>query len=127
MNTKILGAAFTLTSSIKMETIKKLQKFSPASLQLKDADKKNVIYAIGTGKDAAINAHGVTFNGENADGFAQATIAIPTDTANKAAFVKENYGLAMLGLVDMEAHVATELESLEGKFTTVSESIEVVD
>ena len=126
MNTKILGSAFTLTSSIKMADIKKLAKFSPASLQLKDADKKNVVYAIGTGK-AAINQNGVTFNGENSDGFAQCTIEIPADTANKTEYVKENFGRAMLGLVDMEAHIAAELTTLEGKFTAVNDSIEVVD
>lgn len=127
MKTKILGTAFTLTSDIKTTTIVKLQKFSPESLKMKDAEKKNVVYAIGMGPAAAINQYGVTFNGTNADGFAQATIEIPASEENKLLYVKENYGLAMLGLSDMETYVATELTVLDSKFNTVEDSIELVD
>ena len=78
METKILGSAFTVTSGLKIDEIQALQRFSPKDLTVFDAeDKKTPIFKIGLDPCASLNRNGVSFNGANSDGYAQATIGIP--------------------------------------------------
>lgn len=126
MNVKVLGTNFTVTSSLKLEDIKKIQKYAPEGLQLKNEDKE-VVFAIGASRCAVINSNGVEFNAANEEGFAQASFQMPTETKDKVKFLEAHIGLTMLKLGEVEEVAAAALADLDAKFERIGGAIEIVE
>lgn len=125
---KIVGHAFVIVSKLKTDIIKKLRKYEPTALNLyEDRDGELVqIFGIDASKNSAFNKHGIVYGSTNDDGYAVATITIPESVNDKKAFVKDEYGTALLMLEDIEntaltAHTAleTRLASLDNKIMEV--------
>lgn len=126
MKTTILGKAVTITSSMKMEDIKSLAKFDPETLKKKN-DKDDVVYAVGIGT-ASMSNYGVSFNDANKEGFAQVTLPINCDEkADKAAYVKDTYGSAILNLIEMEEILEERLTAFTVKLDIINDSIKVIE
>lgn len=125
MKTKILGKSVTVTSDIKMEELKELQKFNPEALLKKDKDG-NVIYAIGVGT-ASISPYGASFDDKNAEGFAQLSFPINCKDEDKEKFVKDTFGNSIFNLMEMEETVIASLATLSSKITAIKEAITVVE
>lgn len=120
---KVTGSAMVLTSDVKLEDIKKLEKFSPESLKIID-ENENEVFKIGTGLNG-FNKYGATFNEANADGKAVATVLLPEGIENKAKYVKDNYGYALLKLNTLEEFIAEALTELSADFEKIDANITV--
>ena len=125
---KIAGNAIVLTSTLKFDTIKKMEKYNKKALCLVEVkkDEEIEIFRIGTGKIASLSQYGVTFNEANKDGFAIATIMLPEETKDKKAFIKDNYASALFMLKDLEAAVATDSARLDAAYAELDNYIEEV-
>ena len=101
---KIVGNAFVLTSTLKFDCIKKLEKLNPNALCLTEQrGEENVeVFRIGTGKAGAVSKYGVTFATQNKDGFATVTVLIPENVDNKKEFIKDAYAKTLFMLHDLE-------------------------
>lgn len=128
---KTLGNAFTIISGIKMAALKNLAKFHPATLQKKDKDGKNVVFAIGVadaGK-GSVTDFGVSFDSENADGFAQVTKLFPVGTKaeDREKYIVDNVGGVLLALNDFEDDVNDASTGLDAEIAAVKASITSAD
>jgi hypothetical protein len=124
---KMVGQALVLTSGVKAATIAQLAKFKPDALQLKEGEKKETVYGMNVGSSASFTKFGAIFNATTADGFAQLTLSAPVieDAAKKEAYIKDNYGYALLNLNKLEAQINTIADDTAEEFAAMSESIEV--
>lgn len=75
-NITIAGQAVVVTSSLKLEDIKKVEKYRPDALVLKGGkDGKEPIFALGAGT-ASINDYGILFDRETRDDSKLATMTL---------------------------------------------------
>lgn len=125
MKIKTLGTSCTVTSSLTLEAIKKLEKFQPAVLLSVD-ENKNPVFKVATGKVASFSANGIVFDSANASGLAQITFPIP-NTGDKKKFVVETYGTGIARFTEVEAHITAQYTALETQFTNIENSIEDVE
>ena len=129
---KILGDSFTITSAAKVADIKTLNKYNAKALKLYSTDdKKSELFGVGfAANGGSINANGVTFNGEDANGFAYLTQPIKTDAKTaeaKQTAVMEAIGFATISLEKVEAQITTAITAVNEDVETVKASISVVD
>ena len=120
---QIIAKSIIVTSNLPVEVIENLEKYNPGGLVLADKcdDEVVEVFRIATGNRAKFNQYGITFDGKNSKGFAQATIL--TDNAMTSDEVKEKYGLALLNLNDLEAAIKTEWKALQEKLNTIDDDI----
>lgn len=126
---RILGNAFVITSKLKFENIKKMEKLSNETLCLVEIEKDdtiNEVFRISTGKVASISPYGITYNEANTEGYAIATSTFPADVTDKKAFIKDNLAKVMLMLDELEAHIAEDLVKLEKRYEELDKDIEIV-
>ena len=126
---RILGNAFVITSKLKFENIKKMEKLSNETLCLVEIEKDetiNEVFRISTGKVASISSYGITYNEANTEGYAIATSTFPADVTDKKAFIKDNLAKVMLMLDELEAHIAEDLVKLEKRYEELDKDIEIV-
>ena len=131
---KILGTAVTITSAIKVADLKKLEKFKPEALKLIEcvgnAKEEKFSVALGTNPiTPSVTKYGVVFNSENADGYAEVTLPIPTSIAadKRKEYVADTYGYALLSLNELESQIAKVLVETEADFIAINENIEEVN
>lgn len=126
---KVLGNAFVITSKLKFESIKKMEKLAYNSLCLVELDRDNEaneVFRIGTGKVANISPYGLTYNEANPEGYAIATATFPADVTDKKAFIKENLAKAIFMLDELEEHIVEDLEELDKQYAELDKDIEIV-
>lgn len=125
---KIAGNAFVLTSKLKLETIKKMEKYNPAALCLVERrnDEDIEIFRISSGKLASISKYGIVFSEANKDGFATATVLLPEGIDNKKEWIKDNYATALFMLRDLEDLVTTACAELDAAYAELDKYIEEV-
>ena len=128
----IAGDAVVVTSSLKLEDIKVVEKYRPEELVLRGGDDgKEPIFAIGTTSgNGRINSVGVSFGREAADGSGLACItALKIDTPttdNVKEWVADALGGAMSKLAVLESKLPSVLEAIKAEKAAVMESIVVV-
>lgn len=127
-NVKIFGDSIVVTSNLLMKDILKLKQFKPEALKLVDKEKKEDIFALGTGSPS-FNKFGASFISTNDAGKAQATFPIPSGMTaeEKMAYAKDWYGYALLNLNKLEAQAAEILNITVGEFAEMEESITVIE
>ena len=125
---KIAGNAIVLTSKIKFDTIKKLEKYVPNALVLvsTNEEEQKEVFRIATGKTGSISKYGIVFATANKDGFATITTNIPEEITEKKEYVKDNYALILAMLKDIEAVAETNLAEFEADYEKLDEEIEEV-
>lgn len=125
---KISGNAIVLTSDLKLDTIKKMEKYNPDALvifnETKDGDREEV-FKIGSGVVSGISKYGITFAETNKTGLAVATSLLPETVAvgDKKQFVKENFANTLFFLQDLEAAVKTSCEELDAAYAELDKII----
>jgi hypothetical protein len=132
--TKILGTAVTITSAVKVADFKTLAKFKPAALALTEVvdgvKEEKFSVALGTGPSItpSVTKHGIVFNSENADGYAEVTLQIPASIAadKRKEYVADTYGYALLNLNQLEGQIAEVMAETEADFIAINDGIEVV-
>jgi hypothetical protein len=125
---KIAGNAIVLTSKLKLDTIKKLEKYVPNALVLvsTEKDEETEIFRIATGKVGSVSKYGISFATADKNGFATITTNIPEDVTDKKEYVKDNYATILLMLKDIEAVANTTLAEFEADYEKLDEEIEEV-
>ena len=115
-NIIIAGSSAVLKSSIKLETMKKLEKYAPEALCKRD-DKERLTFKIGVASEGTgtIAEKGVFFAPvtHDAEGRATVTLAIPTAVKDAKEWAAETL-----------AHVYNELASMEGVMNTASTKVD---
>jgi len=125
----IAGNAVILTSTMKLEDIKTVEKYRPKALVLMGGeDGKEPIFKVGTGCAGSVNRYGITFSdatrGENG-GFATLTLTEEFD-GDPAEFVAEKYGVAIANLNALEETLGGALNCIAAEKRAVMDSIVVI-
>lgn len=125
---KISGNAIVLTSDLKLDTIKKMEKYNPSALALYEEDKsgdKCEVFKIGSGSVSSVSKYGITFAETNKTGLAVATVLLPETVPNdaKKQFVKDVFGNTIFLLQDLEAAVKTSCEELDAAYAELDKII----
>lgn len=113
----VVGNAIVLSSSIKLDDIKKAEKYRPEALVLKD-DDGNEIFKVSAGRHPAANEYGITFSGSTHgdEGLATCTWVvdggIEGDAKEKVADI---YGAALIKLGKFEEFFPAALESIDAE------------
>lgn len=127
MNTKILGSAVLVTSSLDTEVLKKLKEYAPEALQLTDT-KGEVDFALAASNTGSMGKHGVSLPDTTEDGKACVTIILPKLDSDQAKldYVTSNFGMIMYKASQVEAQASAVFAELKDKFASVAQSITIV-
>lgn len=122
---QIVGDAMVITSKLKLETIKKIQKFNKDLLCLTEIrdNTTNELFRIETGKVASFNKYGITFTNANAEGYACATLLLPNNVKDRKEYVKDEYGTALVMLADLEDAIATAAAEIDSVYAKLEDEI----
>jgi hypothetical protein len=123
----VVGNAAVITSSLKLEDIKLLEKYRPKALMLMGGeDGKEPIFRVGTGA-GTINEYGVSFDGETRDDnkLATLTIVVDTDRDIKEALV-DNIGAPVMMLNKVEKAAAEVVDEVKNERKEFMDSINVI-
>lgn len=121
----IIGNAFVLTSSIKLATIKKLEKYDADTLAVctKQEDEIVEVFRVMSGKKGSICNAGIVFASADKDGYATVTALIPENVKDKKQFIKENYANVIFMLKGLENTVTQIEEDIDKAFAELDEMI----
>lgn len=125
-NVKIVGSACVVTSSVKLEDYKLVEKYRPEALKLYDEDNEHeVIFAVSTTENEAgsIDKYGAEFGPvASSEGYATITMLIvPGDDTREV--VKEKMGVGLLRLNKIEEGIAAALESIREEDAMIEQFI----
>ena len=125
----VMGNAIVVTSGVKLDELKTIQKYRPCALTLYGGeDGKEPMFVIKCGCASSFNKYGATFaeetRGENG-GYATMTI-VDEISGDPAEFVAEKYGTAIRNLNALEEKLAGVLDEIVAERQNVKESITVL-
>ena len=116
MKAKITDGVYTITTKIKAEDLKKLAKYRPNALQLKD-DKGNVKYiaTLNEESEGSVNKNGIIFNEVNAQGYVQLTKCFerPVNMNKRQDAFKDIYMPCAENLNKIEEQILEEIKNLK--------------
>lgn len=120
---KIVGDAVVLTSGVKYEDIKLLEKYKPEALRLyktNDEGKKECVFTVATTNgQGGINAYGALFAGAAHDGSGLATVTdkVPAGVTpeNLKEKVAEMVGTGIISLKQVEAQIPDALAAVKAE------------
>ena len=125
----IAGDAVVVTSAMKLEDIKTIEKYRPKELVLKGGeDGKEPIFGVGTTHGAGnINAVGASFGSETRDDDKLACITLFLDgvTGDVKDWVADRLGAAIINLNKLEEKLPAVLEEIAAEKATVMSNITV--
>lgn len=125
----IAGDAIVVTSALKLEDIRTIEKYRPKELVLKGGeDGKEPIFAVGTTAGAGnINAVGASFGRESHDDQKLATITMCTNgvTGDVKEWVADHIGGAIISLNKLEDKLPAVLEEIAAEKAAVLSNITV--
>lgn len=124
----IAGDAVVITSSLKLDDLKKIEKYRPGALVLKGGeDGKEPIFVVGTGCKGSINAYGAEFNSATHDDekLATITMALPFGANDVKAAVADLVGAAILNLNKLEATLPAVLAEIDAETAAILDNITV--
>jgi hypothetical protein len=117
---EINGAAVVVTSGVKLEDWKRIEKYAPELLKIVDAETDDVLFKVKTSCNGGgtINKNGVCFGPEayaNSEGYATITILLDPEVEDKKAAVKEMFGSALIDLNSIEKEAPDVLKDIAEK------------
>lgn len=125
----IAGDAVVVTSAMKLEDIKTIEKYRPKELVLNGGeDGKEPIFGVGTTHGAGnINAVGASFGSETRDDDKLACITLFLDgvTGDVKDWVADRLGAAIINLNKLEEKLPAVLEEIAAEKATVMSNITV--
>lgn len=125
----IHGDALVLTSGLKLETLRKIKKYRPDAMILRDKEK-NPIFSIDVGsKAASANKNGIVFVSASHDenGYATYTEMIPTGMSSTEAenYAEDKFGAIILKMNVLEEALGASLTEIEAEIASVQAAITV--
>lgn len=125
----IAGDAAVVTSAMKLEDIKTIEKYRPKELVLKGGeDGKEPIFAVGTTNGAGnINAFGASFGAETRDDEKLACITLFLDgvAGDVKDWVADRLGAAIINLNKLEEKLPAVLDEIAAEKANVLSNITV--
>ena len=124
---KIVEDACILTSQLKFEDIKKVEKVCPKALALYTTNEEGdleELFKVGTGKNAIVSNYGIVFAKANKKGYATVTTVFPGNVTDKKQWVLDNYAKVLFMLKDVEKNVTDELERINNAYANLENEIE---
>lgn len=121
----VLGNALVISSALKLEDIRTLEKYAPEALQLKNEDKE-VVFAVGAGKSGDVSKYGVTFADELPDGSGLAAITMTHSYKaddNIPSKVADLFGQALANLNRVEAQAPAALDDVAARKAAIMENV----
>lgn len=128
----ILGNAVVITSVMKLEDIRTIEKYNKDALILKEdvEGKKVPVFGVATGSTGEINQNGATFADATRDDDKFAQITLCTCAAGITGDVKEwaadKFGKAITRLSQLEATIPAVLDGIAADKAAVMANITVV-
>lgn len=128
----ILGNAVVVTSAVKLEDIRTIEKYNRDALILKEdiEGKKVPVFGVATGSTGEINQNGATFADATRDDnkFAQITLCtcLENITGDVKDWAADKFGKALTRLNQLEATIPTVLEQISADKAAVMANITVV-
>jgi len=123
----IAGDAVVITSELKLEDIKTVEKYRPKALVLLGGeDGKEPVFVIGAGA-GNINQYGAEFCGEARDGSGKAciTLVMGGNTDDVKAAVADKFGAALVNIGKLEASIPAVLEEIKAEREAIMANISV--
>lgn len=125
----IAGDAVVITSSLKLEDLKTIEKYRPKALVLMGGeDGKEPVFAVGTAEGTGnINEYGASFGRESHDGdkLATITMCLGTDVSDVREWVADKIGGSIISLNKLEEQLPAVLAEIAEEKARVMESITV--
>lgn len=125
----ILGDAVVVTSAMKLEDLRTIQKYRPDALVLKGGeDGKEPIFAIHTTKgNGSINQYGASFSAETRDEAKLATITVVASNVEGdiKEFIADKLGSAIINLNKLEATLPAVVQAVNEEKAQVMNAISV--
>ena len=126
---KLMGDQLAIVSAMKLDELKVIERRKPEALKLKDAEGKNVVFAVGVGCAPSISKYGVVFAAQEViGGKAIYTMPAPSDDSVEVRkFINENWGTIVFDLNKVEEQCAvafTEIAAEEAQIATMIEGFE---
>lgn len=125
----IAGDSYVVTSGVKLETIKTLEKYRPKALCLYETDengKKTEVFRVAsTDGEGSISKFGAAFGSVTHDTEKLATITgiIPRGVENAVDYVADRIGVAIFLLNKVEAQCTDAVQEVEAEKAAVRETI----
>jgi hypothetical protein len=120
------GAAAILTSAIKLDDWKRVEKFAPEALKIVDEEGETLFKVMTGVGPGSVNDYGVCFGAHaSAEGNATVTILFDDEVEDKLAAVKEVAGQALLDLNEIEGDIPTLLKDIADKEAEIEKLIKV--
>lgn len=123
---KITGNSYTITSDLTKEAFNKFKKYTPAVLTLRDAEKKSELFKLGYGSPS-ISEYGISYTSVSASGKMYVTFSIPTDVADRKAYVTDIMAPVLPNLTALEANLSEAIAGLETDIANIEDRITVTD
>lgn len=125
----VVGGAVVVTSAVKLDDIKMIEKYRPAALVLTD-EEGEPIFKVGTTNDTAtINKYGVTFNSATHDDSKLATMTVGClcDTGdNIKEIVADTIGVYVMTLNKLEDTLPAVISSIKAEKEAILSNITVI-
>lgn len=124
---KTMGQAIVVVSDVKLEDIKKIEKYRPDALVLKGGeDNKEEIFRIGTG-NGNINTYGASFCEETRDDDKKAVITMTTGYKGDdiKGFIADELGVALTNLGKLEKTIPAVIEAIDKERAAIMDDITV--
>ncbi len=125
----VAGKAVVITSSMKLEDLKLIQKFGPEALILMGGeDNKEPIFAIDVISGGhAISKYGISFcEATRDDGYATLTTIAEFGEKDPAEFIADYLGLALRNLNALEETLPAALEKIRSDKKAIMDSVTVL-
>lgn len=128
----ILGNAVVITSAVKLEDIRTIEKYNKDALILtEEVDGKKIpVFRVATGTNGSINENGASFADATRDDKKLAQITLGTAIAGAVSDAKEwaadKFGKALVRLNKLEATIPAVLEQIAADKAAVMANISVV-
>ena len=127
---KIAGDAVVIVSSLKLEDLKKAEKYAPKALVIRGGeDGKEEIFRISTTTGTGgLNKNGAIFGSQTHDEnkYAAITVVLSRAVENPKEFVAEEFGVALGYLNELEKTLPRVIEGIDSRKTEIMNSITVV-
>ena len=124
---KTMGQAIVVVSDVKLEDIKKIEKYRPDALVLKGGeDNKEEIFRIGTGS-SSINTYGASFCEETRDDDKNAVITMTTgyNGDDIKGFIADELGAALTNLGKLEKTIPAVIDAIDKEREAIMSGITV--
>lgn len=125
----VVGNAAVITSSVKLEDIKRVEKYRPEALILLSEDGKEPIFRVGTASgNGGISKYGVEFAEESRDSEKRAviTLGFEANTDDLKKSIVEAIGSSLIKLNKVEENIASVLGEITNEEQKLYDSIVVL-